>query len=413
MAPDPDRPDAEEKAGESCVKRTKKCALFGILWRTLLRRAGSSLILSGVMLAATLASIILCGLQARQETAMAEMVRDTQIRCIVTNAKGSGVDDLGVASFYVDMLVGLRHSRDCFLDEAAKDVQALARENLAQPAGAEICRIYTAASAPELLEINGGAVTFYDGWSADCLMGSEPVCLVTEDLLSQAQEDDGGKSYLTITRRDGTETALQVIGTVSGQMSRRVYCPFYTSLQDGAFEAFPLTSCSFSIRSNQHLEESKQALYEYFAHPSPAASNSYLNAGLLVQDEIYLKSLKRLKDNLAILRIILPALVVITGCVGFLSAYLTNRRRKKELAVMRCIGIKRSGVFRQVFFEQSLLAVCGCGSGILLGFLLKESFFSATYVILGTLLAVNLLGAAIAALQISSVNVMKLMKVEE
>ena len=132
-----------------------------------------------------------------------------------------------------------------------------------------------------------------------------------------------------------------------------------------------------------------------------------------MQDEIYLKSLKKLQDNLAILRIILPALVVITGCVGFLSAYLTNRRRKKELAVMRCIGIKRSGVFRQVFFEQSLLAVCGCGSGILLGFLLKESFFFAIWVILGTLLAVNLLGAAIAALQISSVNVMKLMKVEE
>lgn len=80
---------------------------------------------------------------------------------------------------------------------------------------------------------------------------------------------------------------------------------------------------------------------------------------------------------------------------------------------MRCIGVKRSGVFRQVFFEQGLLAVCGCGLGILLGLLLKEAFFPATWAILVTLLAMNLLGAAIAARQISRVNVMKLMKVEE
>ena len=71
----------------------------------------------------------------------------------------------------------------------------------------------------------------------------------------------------------------------------------------------------------------------------PSGNFGDLTAGLLVQDEIYLNSLKELQDNLSILRVILPALVVITGCVGFLSAYLTNRRRKKELAVMRCIGL--------------------------------------------------------------------------
>lgn len=395
------------------MKRSCAGPPFRLMWKTLLRRKGSSFALIAAMLVAVLASIILCGLQARQEAAMADMVRNTQIRCVVTNARGSGVDDLDVGSFYVDMLVGLRHSRGCFLDDEVKDVQALACEKLSQPSGAEVRRIYTTTSDPDLLAINGGAVTFYDGWSADCLMGHEAACLVTEDLLSQAQEDSSGKAYLTITRRDGTETTLQVVGTVSGQMSRRVYCPFYTSLQNGSDEAFHLTSCSFSIRDNRRLEESKQALYEYFAHPSPAASNSYLTAGLLVQDEIYLNSLKELQDNLSILRVILPALVVITGCVGFLSAYLTNRRRKKELAVMRCIGIRRGGVFRQVFFEQGMLAVSGCAMGILVGVLLREAFYAITWVILATLLTINLLGAALAALQISSVNVMKLMKVED
>lgn len=81
MALDPGGSDAEKKAGESGVKQASVGPLFGITGKTLLRRKGSSMVLIGAMLAATLASIILCGLQARQEAAMAEMVRNTQIRC--------------------------------------------------------------------------------------------------------------------------------------------------------------------------------------------------------------------------------------------------------------------------------------------------------------------------------------------
>ena len=60
-----------------------------------------------------------------------------------------------------------------------------------------------------------------------------------------------------------------------------------------------------------------------------------------------------------------------------------------------------------------MLAVSGCAMGILVGVLLREAFYAITWVILATLLTINLLGAALAALQISSVNVMKLMKVED
>lgn len=381
--------------------------------KMLLRRKGSSIVLTTAMLAATLASIILCGLQARQEAAIAEMVENTQIRCTVTNARGSGVDNLEVGSFFVDMLVGLRHGRGCYLDEYVKDVRALAWEELAQPAGSEVRRIYSTDSDSDLSAINGGAVHFYDNWSEECFLGNEQVCLVTEDLLEETQADSSGDIYVTLVRKGGTEVMLKVIGTVAGQMSQRIYCPFYTDLQNGDSEAFPLASCSFTIRNNQLLEESKQNLYEYFAHPAPLASNNYTTAGLLVHDEIYLSSMEEFENNLSLLRLILPVLVIITGGAGFLSAYLTNRGRQKEFAVMRCIGIKRLSVFLQVFLEQSFLAVCGCGVGMILGLLFGENIFLSTLGLVAVLLAVCLLGAAGAAWQISSVNVMKLMKVEE
>ena len=395
------------------MKRIKSHPLVAITLKTLWRRKGSSIILTVVMLVAVLANIILYGLQIRQEAAISEMVANTQIRCTVTNAKGSDVDDLGVGSFYVDMLVGLRHSRDCFLDEYVKDVRAFAREKLAVPAGASVCRIYSRDSDPDLQAINGGSVSFYDDWSEDCLTGSEFVCLVTEDLLPEAHSDSDGKTYITITRQGGTDTTLQIVGTVAGSMSRQIYCPFYTSLLYGESEAFDLVSCSFTIKDNRILEESKQALYSYFVYPSSVAANDYMTAGLLVHDEIYLQSLSKLESNLATLRVLLPALIIITGCVGFLSAYLTNRGRKKELAVMRCMGIKWRRVFLQVFLEQGLLAVFGCAMGMLLAVLLRETFSAGTWGQIAVLLTVDLLGAAIAALQISSVNVMKLMKVED
>ena len=295
------------------MKQANAYALPVLMLKTLLRRKISSVILTAAILIATLASVILCGLRIRQETAITEMIKNTQIRCTVTNAKGSGVDDLNVGSFYVDMLTGLRHSRGCFLDEYVEDVQALAVEKLAQPAGAEIRRIYTQTSDPDLQAINRGTVVFYDDWSDECLMGSAVVCLVTEDLLQETRSDSSGKSYITIARQNGVEITLQVIGTVAGQMSRRVYCPFYTSLHNGESETFQLASCSFTIRSNQILEESKQKLYEYFVHPVSTASNSYMTAGLLVHDEIYLRSLGELQNNLAVLQVILHTLVAITG----------------------------------------------------------------------------------------------------
>ena len=381
--------------------------------KVLLRRKGSNIVLLMAMFVVALTGMILCGLQARQEIAIREMVESTQIRCTVTNAKGSGVDDLGVGSFYVDMLVGLRHSRDCYLDECVKDVKALAWEKLAQPGGSEIRRIYTADSDPALSAINGGTVTFYDGWSEDCLIGSGQVCLVTGDILSEAQTDSNGEAYVTIIRKNGIETTLKVIGTVTGQMSRRIYCPFYTNIQGGNSEAFPLASCSFTVKDNEFLEESRQALYEYFVYPSPRLSNSFTEAGLLVHDEIYLRSMEEFENNLSILSVILPVLIVFAGCVGFLSAYLTNRGRQKEFAIMRCIGIRRSGVFLQVFLEQSLLTVCGCGVGMILSFFLQETIFIRTLGLIVILLVVCLLGAAVAVWHISSINVMKLMKVEE
>ena len=84
MAPHQSEPDAKRETRENGMKQANAYALPVLMLKTLLRRKISSVILTAAILIATLASVILCGLRIRQETAIAEMIKNTQIRCTVT-----------------------------------------------------------------------------------------------------------------------------------------------------------------------------------------------------------------------------------------------------------------------------------------------------------------------------------------
>ena len=98
---------------------------------------------------------------------------------------------------------------------------------------------------------------------------------------------------------------------------------------------------------------------------------------------------------------------------GFLSGYLSARRRIKEFAVMRCLGMKRGQIFRWTFEEYAIPTAAGWLLG--LGFVIPASLSVGAGPLVQALLLllVFLLGTAIAIVRITGVNVMRLMKVEE
>ena len=174
-----------------------------------------------------------------------------------------------------------------------------------------------------------------------------------------------------------------------------------------------MESCSFDILDNLRLEECKNAIYESFVEPKLSNINDGLSYGVLVQDETYQSTLEELRSNLSMLRLLLPILTVLCGGIGFLAAYLANRGRIREFAVMRCLGIKRGRVFAQVFGEQALLAMVGAMFGGTAGLLLEGAYSGETFARAGLILGIFLAGAAVACWNVTRVNVMKLMKVEE
>lgn len=153
-------------------------------------------------------------------------------------------------------------------------------------------------------------------------------------------------------------------------------------------------------------------MYQVFLEPklSNDLSQGY---GLIVHDESYLATLDEVETNLSMLRILLPVLMVLVGCIGFFASYMTTRSRQREFGVMRCLGMNRWKIFSIVFSEQTVLALLEGSAGIGIGWMVEGVPELGALVKAILVIAVFLIGAAIATIRVTSVNVMKLMKVED
>lgn len=362
-------------------------------WRTLL------MIFSSAMIVFTVC--ILSSLVQRQEAKLTELVRDTKINCIVTDSRGTNSEDLGMLSFYVDMLTGRRHERGCYLDEAVTDVRALASQKLDSPEDHVLRRILSLDSDPLLS--SDIQVQFFDGFDETILRSEMDVCLVPEHM------EPDGQGTLTVTLRNDCKT-LKIVGTVAGGSTDSIWVPFYFKWDDDLSSAFPVQSCSFTIRDNGDLERSKDEIFTWFSRPSVSNGADAEPFGVLVQDQTYLESLAKLENSLELLRTLLPLLAVLGGIISFLATYAMTGSRQKEFAVMRCLGLGRGRIFSMVLLEQLFLILMGGCSGMGLGLLLGTAIQTTR---IGGVLALNLLGTATAAMRITKINVMQLMKTED
>lgn len=379
--------------------------------KTLWRKKGSSLLIFTVMAVMAVICSVLSGRIARQSDALKQTVETSQIRCTVTDSRGQ-TSDIGIFSTYLDMLVGVYRESGCSLDEYVKDVNAMAKQSLSYPADAELRRIYSLESDLSLQSVEGAVIQFYDGWTKECLQGSEQICLISGAMSGYVEEDEDGAEWIILQTEDGA-ASFQVIGRVSGTSGNVIWCPFYAPMEEGISYAWQMDSCSFLIQDNAKLDEAKEELFSWFSVPTGTASPAVgAKAGLLVQDESYLLSLTELENNLSLLRFLLPLMFVLSAGINFLISYLTNRRRMNEFAVMRCMGQRPSALFSMILFQHGLLTVTGCILGLLLGIpavsASPEAFVSAALVLI-----FGLSGSVGAALRISRIKPIILMKAED
>lgn len=385
----------------------KSNELWCVTLRTLWRRWTTSLLLLSVVLAGCFSSIALHRLTVRQEETLAAMIANTQINCIVTDPQGMNADRLNLPMSIIQRLRGEYFEESENLDDYAKNVNAMATTPLDYPTEHSICSILTFASDPALTAVEGARIELYEGWDESILATREQVCLIPAD-----EVDLWPNGTVNVIRPDGYSQTLTIIGTITNGPGSVYYTPLNMRWGDATNGITFIESCSFSIRDNAQLEECKAALYQIFREPklSNDLSQGY---GLIIHDESYLGTLDEVETNLSMLRILLPVLMVLVGCIGFFASYMTTRSRQREFGVMRCLGMNRWKIFSIVFFEQTVLALLGVSTGVGIGWMVEGvpelgAFAKAILVV-----AVFLIGAAIATIRVTSVNVMKLMKVED
>lgn len=387
-------------------------SLFRVSAAALWHRKGASLLLLLLSALGVFSAALLQNLALRQQESMTEMIKNTLIRCVVTDANDMLSDNIAMPASYVDRLLGGWHDRGCYLDEAVKNVRAKSAMPLNSPRDVTLCRILSLASDSAFDEVSGAQAVFFDGWSEDALAGTERVYLLPEFMLPQARTDGDGSLWLDVSAAE-VNTSLRVIGTVSGQTGGTVWCPLYIQLRDGISGSFRIDRCSFDIRDNARLEENKKIFYDTFVSPKLANTSGETKFGVFINDEEFTGSVWEFESNLKTLRLLSPILLVLFAGVGFLAAYLTTRGRKREFAVMRCIGCKQLGITLQVFLEQLFLALVGAALGVSIALLIEGGYPLSALTRAGTLLGLFLFGAAAACLVVTRVNVMKLMKTED
>lgn len=342
-------------------------------------------------------------LQRSQEKAVEAMTARTPITCVVTNASGTKTEGIGVFSApFAQMLQGLRRERGCTIDDYVADLRLSARERLEAPEEAELIR----ANDPEVLapELK---LEFDEGWDGSCLAGTEPVCCVSEELLPLANEN----GEIALNRGfDRSPISLRIVGRVYGG-EKLVVCPFDAQLVPGSSEAFLLDRCSFTISDARLLDEAKAAFAEYFIEPGIWNADDPLTAGLLIQDGEFSAAAAELEAHVHLLGRLRIVLLILSGVLGLLIGFLMNRRRLRELAVMRCLGLKRGKVLLAVALEQLLPMIPGIGIGLCVSLFLLPDGSGLRDGALQMLLW--LAGCLICAALLTQAKPIRLMKTEE
>ena len=294
----------------------------------------------------------------------------------------------------------------------ARDVNALSNRPLSYPNESTLRRILSFDSDPLLHEAAGAKIIMSNGWSEDVFRTPEQVCLVPEGTAVTIGTD--GAYYITLQTYNEEAQTLRVIGVVSNGPEKTYYVPFFMKNTQGEIPPINVSSCSFYLKNATLLEESKSALFHSFANPKELTTTTTARHGLIIKDEAYRTAKTNITQNISMMQLLLPAMILSMGIIGFLVTLLSSHSRKTEFSIMRCLGMRRGTVFALVFEEHIFITLFATAlTSVAAFFLLTEAISPLA---LGSTICISaafLTGCTVAVAHVTSINTMKLSKTEE
>lgn len=232
--------------------------------------------------------------------------------------------------------------------------------------------IVRAGNSLEALELSADNLHFADGQSAAFLSGDSAQCVIGEDYAERTGLHPGDTLSLEIytvrQSMNGTiyqmigDAALEIIGTHGAPGGADVILPvnFLRTEAETAGVSFLYDSCSALVDDSTHLKDFKAEMQKYFMDINLSAEDPNAGDALSVEDELFVKTASRLRQNIALFQsMLVPFFALIIGLV-VLTTFLTMRSTRRDMAIARSLGVSKWRCAAPNFISTVLLDMLGC-----------------------------------------------------
>ena len=232
--------------------------------------------------------------------------------------------------------------------------------------------IVRAGNSLEALELSADNLHFADGQSAAFLSGDSAQCVIGEDYAKRTGLHPGDTLSLEIytvrQSMNGTiyqmigDATLEIIGTHSAPGGADVILPvnFLRTEAETAGVSFLYDSCSALVDDSTHLKDFKAEMQKYFMDINLSAEDPNAGDALSVEDELFVKTASRLRQNIALFQsMLVPFFALIIGLVA-LTTFLTMRSTRRDMAIARSLGVSKWRCAAPNFISTVLLDMLGC-----------------------------------------------------
>jgi len=357
------------------------------------------------------------------------------IEARLTNLNGSQRSEVLIKESYIQALEASEYVEDLDYtaeiaavlgDVEADDAAVMEQRNMELPWGLGVNRVEAMPGVPK------EAFVFEQGKGIEVLEGAEPVCVMGERELEGLGLRVGDTVQMTLfnTTYPGNNPLksynrlglydVRIVGSFSvpsggeAAVTRMVQVVFPVGWlreihgQVGSF--FFADSARFRVAKPLELNAFKAEMHAAGLLPVISEATSTQTGGsLLVNDETFVKTATRLKENITLTQLLLPFVVVIVGFLGFVTSYLLLQSRRPEIAIMRSLGVSRKGCFGMLIFESAVLELSGSLAGVAVASILVDMNAMLAAGVILPFFVVYMAGTAIALAMLGRFSVMQVL----
>lgn len=207
----------------------------------------------------------------------------------------------------------------------------------------------------EALLISPEYLSYAEGWGASFFEGDENLCLVHENYAEAHGIKVGDEISLplyllrwytgSVTFDSIGEVSLKVVGVCSVQETLFEPTSLYVPVQwlrntaEQAGVSFTYTNFSAELDDPMRLNEFKANLPKLgFMEPFEDANDRYAGDAVSVEDELFIKTAVKLRENIRVFQVFLIPFFVLVMVLASLSTFLMLRSTRRDMALARSLG---------------------------------------------------------------------------